>query len=119
MARTVISMAQGSVNSDAIITATALTAGATGTAGYMVCANSRDERFGLIVTNSGSATGPLWIKASDAYIRKDLGDLAVTVGGSVTHLIGPLETQRFAQSGYTGPINIDCGITGTIQAIQM
>lgn len=119
MARSVIAVAKGSTNGNAIVTATALTAGATGAAAYMAVAQNRDERFGLLVTNTGSATGTIWVKASDAYIEKDLGDLAVVVGGSVTHLIGPLEGQRFTQSGSTGAINIDSGITGTIQAVEI
>lgn len=119
MARSVIAVALGSTNGDAVVTATALTAGATGAAAYMAVAQSRDERFGFIVENTGSATGTLWVKASDAYLEKDLGDLAVVVGGSVKKLIGPLEGQRFTQSGYTGAINIDSGITGTIMAVQI
>ena len=119
MARSVISVAKGSTNGNAAVTAVGLTAGATGASGYMSIGQDRDERFGLLVTNTGSATGSVWIKASDAYIEKDQGDLAVVIGGSVTKLIGPLEGQRFAQSGATGAINIDSGITGSIVAVQI
>lgn len=119
MARTVITAANGSTNSDEIMTVTALTAGATGASGYMSIGQTKSDKFGLIVTNTGSATGTLWVKASDAYIEKDLGDLAVTIGGSVTHLIGPLESQRFTQSGTTGAVNVDSGITGTAYSVQL
>jgi hypothetical protein len=119
MARSVIGVALGSTNGNAVVTSVGLTAGATGTAGYMSIGQSKDERFGLLITNTGSATGSVWIKASDAYIEKDQGDLAVVIGGSVTKLIGPLEGQRFTQSGATGAINIDSGITGTVMAVQI
>lgn len=119
MARTAVNAKVGVTNSDGIITLSALTAGATGTAGYMSIGQSKSDKFALVVENTGSATGSIWIKASNTYIEKDLGDLAVVVGGSVTHLVGPLESQRFAQSGYTGEVNIDSGITGTIFAIQL
>lgn len=119
MARSVIAVALGSTNGNAEVTSTGLTAGATGTAGYMSVAQDRDERFALLITNSGSATGSVWIKASDSYIEKDQGDLAVVVGGSVTKVIGPLEGQRFTQSGATGAINIDSGITGSVMAVQI
>jgi len=85
----------------------------------VVAGQSRDERFGLVITNSGSATGSVWIKASDKYIEKDLGDMAVVIGGSVTKVIGPLEGQRFTQSGITGLVNIDSGITGSVAAFQI
>ncbi len=119
MARTVITSAIGSTNSDVVATVTALTAGATGTSGYMAIGQTKSDHFGLVVTNTGSATGTLWIKASDSYIEKDLGDLGVVVGGSVTRLIGPLESQRFAQSGTTGAVNVDSGITGTVYSVQI
>ncbi len=119
MARTVVEVAVNGTNGSSDVTFGALTAGATGTAGYVVSGQSRAERFGLVVTNTGSATGTLWIKASDSYILKDQGDLAIVIGGSVNKVIGPLETQRFAQSGVTGAINIDSGITGVIGAFQI
>lgn len=119
MARTVITSAIGSTNDGVVATVTGLTAGATGTAGYMSIGQTKSDKFGLIVTNSGSATGILWVKASDTYIEKDLGDLAITIGGSVTKLIGPLESQRFQQSGATGAVNVDSGITGTVYSVQL
>lgn len=119
MARTVIAVAINGTNGSSDVTFTDLTAGATGTAGYVAAGQSRDERFGLVVTNTGSATGILWIKASDSYIEHDKGDLAIVIGGSVNKVIGPLEGQRFTQSGATGLINIDSGITGVIGAFQI
>lgn len=119
MARSVVAVTVNTTNGNGELASTALTAGATGAAAYVVAGQSRDERFGIIATNTGSATGTLWIKASDAYIEKDLGDMSVTIGGDVTKVIGPLEGQRFTQSGDTGLVNIDSGITGTISAFQI
>lgn len=118
MARTTISLAANSlVNSESIATAAALTAGNTGTAGYAVTASTRDERFGLLVTNTGSATGSVWLKASDTMQASGIGDLAVVVGGSVTKLIGPVDGMRFRQSN--GDFNLDSGITGTVIAVEV
>lgn len=119
MARTVIAVAVNGTNGSSDVTFGDLTPGATGPNGYVAIGQSRAERFGLVVTNTGAATGTLWIKASDSYILKDQGDLAVVIGGSVNKVIGPLETQRFAQSGVTGAIDIDSGITGVIGAFQI
>lgn len=117
MSRTTIALASGTTNGDAVMTACALTAGATGTDGYVVTAETKDDKFGLVVQNTGSATGPVWIKTSDVMEGLGIGNLTVTVGGSVTRLIGPLEGGRFRQSN--GDINIDCGVTGIAYAIQM
>lgn len=119
MARTVIAVAVNETNGSSDVTFGALTAGATGADGYVAVGHSRDERFGLVVTNTGTATGTLWIKASDSYILKSEGDLAVVIGGGVNKVIGPLEGQRFTQSGYTGGVNIDSGITGVVGAFQI
>lgn len=117
MARSEINVAKGTVNGDSIVTSTALTNGATGTSGYAVQDSTFDDRLGLIVTNSGSATGSLWVKASDFYENAGQGDLTVTVGGSVTKVIGPLDGMRFKQSN--GYFNIDSGITGSISAVEI
>jgi hypothetical protein len=121
MARTVIGVADNSAaaNGNSVVTAGSIAVGATGTSGYTIAGQNRDERFGFRVNNSGTATGIITLKASDLYILKDQGDLEVTVGVSVTKFVGPLEGQRFTQSGYTGQINVDSGITGTIEAYQL
>lgn len=118
MARTEITVAKGVVNSFAAITAKAIQPGATGLSGYYVGSSTFDNRLGLIVTNNGSATGAVEIKASDFYENKGQGDMSVTVGGSVSMLIGPLDGARFRQS--TGYINVDSvGVTGTISAVEI
>jgi hypothetical protein len=119
MARTVITLASNSaVDSNTDVSRTALIAGATGTgAGYFVAGQTRDERFGLVIENTGSATGIVWVKASDTYTSAGVGDLACTVGGGVTSLIGPLDGARFKQA--TGTWHIDSGITGWAAAVQI
>jgi len=117
MARTSIAVASGSTNGDAIMTSTALTAGATGTNGYVVTAETKDDKFGLVATNSGSATGVITIKASDVMEGAGIGDASFVVGGSVTKLIGPLEGARFRQSN--GDINVDSGVTGLAYAVEL
>jgi hypothetical protein len=118
MARTEITVAKGVVNSDALMTVKDIQPGATGLSGYFVEDSTFDDRLGLIVTNSGSATGAIEIKASDLYENKGIGDLSVTVGGSVTRLIGPLDGIRFRQSN--GDINVDSvGVTGSIYAVEI
>jgi hypothetical protein len=118
MARTEITVALGVVNSSAIVTPLAIQPGATGLSGYAVQDSTFDNRLGLLVTNSGSATGTIEIKASDFYENKGKGDIVITVGGSVTKLIGPLDgTQVRQASGY---INVDSvGVTGTISAVEI
>lgn len=118
MSRTEINVAKGVVNSNAVITETAISAGATGTSGYVIEDSTFDNRLGIIVKNTGSATGAIEIKVSDVYENKGQGDLSVTVGGSVSMVIGPLDGLRFRQS--TGYINVDSvGVTGTISAIEI
>ena len=118
MARSAINVVKGVVNGDKEVSPTSLSNGATGTAGYAVVGSTFDNRLGLVVTNSGSATGSVWIKASDVYENAGQGDLTVTVGGgSTTKVIGPLDGMRFRQSN--GYINIDAGITGNISAFEI
>ena len=117
MSRTSIAVALGTTDGDAIMTSTALTAGATGASGYVVTDETKDDKFGLVVTNSGSATGVITIKASDVMEGMGIGDKSFVVGGSVTKLIGPLEGARFRQSN--GDINVDSGVTGTIFAVEL
>lgn len=118
MARTEINVATNSVNGDSVITSTALTAGATGSAGYVIQDSTRDERLGIVVENTGSATGSVWIGASDGFESAGVGALEVVVGGSVKTLIGPLDGQRFRQTT-TGYINIESGITGSAYAVEV
>lgn len=118
MARSEITVAVGVNNSSAIATPKAIQPGSTGLSGYVIEDNVKDLRLGLIVTNTGSATGAIEIKASDFYDCKGEGDLSVVVGGSVTKIVGPLDGMRFRQS--TGYINIDSvGVTGTITAVEI
>lgn len=115
MARTAFTKVNGVTNGDAAITRTAINQGATGTSGYEVDID-KDERVALIVENTGSATGSVWIE-SGAFNNADQGQLSVTVGGSVHKVIGPLEGARFKQSD--GKLYISSGITGMISAIQV
>lgn len=117
MSITAITVSKGSIDGNVALTNVALTAGATGTDGYSCTGMSRDEYFGLLVENTGSATGSVWIKASDFYELKDLGDLEVVVGGSVQKLVGPIQGQRFLNEDNT--LVVDSGITGILNAIQM
>lgn len=118
MARTEITVANGVVNSDAIVTPKAIQPGATGLSGYYVGSSTFDNRLGLLVENTGSATGTIEIKASDFYENKGIGDLVITVGGSVTKLVGPLDGTQFRQA--SGYINVDSvGVTGTISAVEI
>lgn len=118
MARTEINVAKGLVNSDAIMTVTAIQPGATGLSGYVVEDSTFDNRLGLIVTNSGSATGAIEITPSDFYSNSGAGKLSVTVGGSVTKLVGPLDGAQYRQSN--GDINVDSiGVTGSIYAVEI
>jgi hypothetical protein len=118
MSRTEINVAKGLVNSDAIMTVTAIQPGATGTSGYVIEDSTFDNRLGLVVTNSGSATGAIEITASDFYENAGEGKLSITVGGSVTKLVGPLDGMRFRQA--SGDINVDSvGVTGSIYAVEI
>jgi hypothetical protein len=118
MSRTEINVATNSTNGDSVITATDLAQGATGTSGYVIEDSTRDERLGLIVENTGSATGIITIEASDGFESASLGDMEITVGGSVKKLVGPLDGSRFRQTT-TGYINIGSGITGSIYAVEV
>lgn len=117
MARTSIAVASPATNSDAIVTKTNINPAATGANGYVVTSEIKDHSFAMAFNNSGSATGPVWIKASDAMLEMGQGDITITVGGDVTKVAGPFEGCRVRQSN--GDINIDSGITGTAWAVQL
>lgn len=117
MARSTIAVASPTTNSSAIMTATAIIPGATGADAYRYVAEIKDHSFCAVVTNNGTVTGPVWVKASDSMEASGVGDLTIQVGGSVTKVIGPLEGCQVRQS--TGDINIDSGITGSIYGIQL
>jgi hypothetical protein len=99
------------------------------TNGHYVDVTGLTGRIVIYVNNTVAATKVATVKAGTAppAFRKDLGDLAYTVGASSAAYIGPLESARFVQSpggtdGGTGGriwIDLAAAITGTIAALYI
>jgi hypothetical protein len=115
MSRTTFVKTVAPTNSDVIVTKTALTSGLTGTDGYSLTDNDKDDRLLFVVDNTGSATGPLTIYPG-TFNAASQGAVNVVVGGGVRKSF-IVEGARVAQAD--GSIYIGSGITGTISAIQV
>jgi len=119
MARALIAATTAVTNSVAAQSEVVRAGGLTGTDGlYIAAAVDVDEKMCMYIRETANgATGTVWVKKG-ANVASGIGDLAITVGGSASLIVGPLERARFGQSD--GTINIDVGgVTGIFAAIDL
>jgi len=121
MARSTIAVAKPDpIGSDAIVVGTLIASDASGAGGYKLIAETKEDRFSILVTNKG-ATGLMRVVASDFATLKGQGDTTHIVGGgsalapgsSVITVVGA----RCRQA--TGDIFLDSGVDGTAYAMQI
>lgn len=83
-------------------------------------ANARPERLLIRVANTEGSTNTVTVKAGDnpPALRAGQGDLVVTVAAtSGVQFIGPLESDKYLQADGSLEIDLETGMTGSIDAL--
>lgn len=120
MARTAIVPRALTKNGNLIGTTGATTIDSTLVTAGVTIANVKPERLLLRVTNTEGSTNTVTVKAGDnpPALRAGQGDLVVTVAAtSGVQFIGPLESDKYLQSDGSLEIDLETGMTGTIDAL--
>lgn len=83
-------------------------------------ANAKPERLLIRVANTEASTNTVTVKAGDSppALRAGQGDLVVTVAAtSGVQFIGPLESDKYLQADGSLEIDLETGMTGSLDAV--
>jgi hypothetical protein len=107
-------------NSNLIGTTGATTIDATLVTNGVTIANVKPERLLIRVTNTEGSTNTVTVKAGDnpPALAAGQGDLVVTVAATTgVQFIGPLESNKYLQDDGSLSIDLETGMTGSIDAL--
>jgi hypothetical protein len=122
MARTAVVPRALVKNSNLIGTSGATTIDSTLVTNGVTIANAKPERLLIRVTNTEGSTNTVTVKAGDnpPALRAGQGDLVVTVAAtSGVQYIGPLESDKYLQADGSLEIDLETGMTGSLDALYM
>jgi hypothetical protein len=107
-------------NSNLIGTTGATTIDSTLVTNGVTIANAKPERLLIRVTNTEASTNTVTVKAGDTppALSAGQGDLVVTLAASTgVQFIGPLESNKYLQDDGSLSIDLETGMTGSIDAL--
>jgi len=122
MARTAVVPRALVKNSNLIGTSGATTIDSTLVSNGVTIANAKPEKLLIRVTNTEGSTNTVTVKAGDnpPALRAGQGDLVVTVAATTgVQYIGPLESDKYLQADGSLEIDLETGMTGSLDALYM
>ncbi len=122
MARTAVVPRALVKNSNLIGTSGATTIDATLVTNGVTIANAKPEKLLIRVTNTEGTTNTVTVKAgaNPPALRGGQGDLVVTVAATTgVQYIGPFESDKYLQADGSLSIDLETGMTGSLDALYM
>jgi hypothetical protein len=122
MARTAVVPRALVKNSHLIGTTGATTIDSTLVTAGVTIANAKPEKLVIRVANTEGSTNTVTIKAgaNPPALRAAQGDLVVTVAATTgVEYIGPLESDKYLQADGSLSIDLETGMTGSLDALYM